>query len=80
MNDTSQHVAQLVAERHAAITPTERLQIASSMYETARQLIAASLPPGLTREQRRYAIIKRMYGNELPEDALQAHANFPEEP
>jgi hypothetical protein len=62
------------------MTPTERLQIASSMYETARQIIASSLPPGLTREQRRYAIVKRMYGDELPEAALLAHARYPEGP
>jgi hypothetical protein len=80
MNDTSDHVARLVAERLAAMTPAERLQIASSMYETARSIIAASLPQSLTREQRRYAIAKRFYGNELPEAALIAHANHPDGP
>lgn len=76
MNDTSEHVARLVAERHNAMTPAERMQIAASMYETARAIIASSLPSGLTREQRRYAIAKRLYGDELPEAALRAHANF----
>jgi hypothetical protein len=60
------------------MTPAERMEIASSMYETARQIIASSLPPGLSREQERYAIIKRMYGEELPEAALRAHAALAE--
>ena len=77
MNDTTEHVAQLVAERHQSMTPVERLQIASSMFETARTIVASSLPPGLTREQRRYAVAKRIYGDELPEAALLAHANYP---
>lgn len=80
MSDTPDHVSQLVAERHRAMTPVERLRIASSMFETARAIVASSLPPGLSREQRRYAIAKRFYGDELPEVALQAHANYPEEP
>ena len=60
------------------MTPYERMQIAASMYETARTIIASSLPLGLTREERRYAIAKRFYGDELPEVALRAHANFVE--
>jgi hypothetical protein len=78
MNDTSDHVAWLVAARHAAMTPEMRLQIASEMYETARAIVASSLPQGLTREQRRYAIAKRIYNDELPEAALWAHANHPD--
>jgi hypothetical protein len=79
MNDTSARVAQLVAERHDVMSPQQRMQIASSMYETARTIIESSLPAGLTREQRRYAIVKRLYGDELPESALRAHANFSQE-
>jgi hypothetical protein len=78
MNDTSTQVAKMVTARYQAMSPSERMQIAASMYETARSIVASSLPLELTREQRRYAIAKRMYGDELPEAALQAHANFPE--
>jgi hypothetical protein len=76
VNDTSAIVAKLVAERHKAMTPEQRLLIASSMFETARAIVASSLPEGLSLEQRRYAIAKRIYGNELPETALLAHARF----
>jgi hypothetical protein len=74
MNDTSAVVQRLVSERHAAMSPTERVRIAASLYESARAIIESSLPAGLTTEQRRYAVVKRLYGDELPEAALVAHA------
>lgn len=74
MNDTTDTVARLVMERHAAMTPSERMQIAASMYDTARAIVEASLPAGLTRAQRRYAVAKRMYGDDLPEAVLLAYA------
>ena len=76
MNDTSDHVARLVSAHHGAMTPGQRLLIASSMYDTARSIIASSLPRELSVQQRRYAIAKRLYGNELPEAALLAHSRY----
>jgi hypothetical protein len=77
MNDTPDHVAKLVTDRYASMTPTERVAMVVSMRQSARSIVESSLPPGLTREQRRYAIAKRFYGDELPEAALLAHANYP---
>jgi hypothetical protein len=76
MNDTSAAVAQLVADHHRDMTPEERLHVAASLYETARTIVDSSLPQNLTREQRRLAIARRLYGNELPEAALIAHAYY----
>ena len=76
MNDTSAAVAQLVADHHRDMTPEERLHVAASLYETARTIVDSSLPQNLTREQRRLAIVRRLYGNELPEAALIAHAYY----
>jgi len=80
VNDTSDTVARLVSERYAAMTPEERMRIAAAMYETARAIVESSLPDGLTREQRRYAVAKRFYGDELPEAALTAYSKYAEEP
>ena len=46
------------------------------MRETAIAIIENSLPANLTREQWHYSVAKRMYGSELPEAALLAHANY----
>lgn len=78
MNDTDPAIAALVTARYAAMSPLERLRIASSMFDTARAIVASSLPPGLTREERRYRIAKRFFGDELPEAALRAHARYPD--
>lgn len=74
MNDTTDTVARLVNEHYAAMTPEQRMRIASSMYETARAIVESSLPAGLTPEQRRYAVAKRFYGDDLPEAALIAYS------
>jgi len=76
MNDTAPDVERVVAARYAAMTPFERMSIAASMRQTAIAIIDSSLPANLTREQRRYAIVKRLYGSELPEAALAAHAKY----
>lgn len=79
MNDTPACIAKMVADRHAAMTPAERIAIMVSLRRSALAIVESSLPAGLTREQRRYAVAKRLYGVELPEAALLAHAIHPEE-
>jgi hypothetical protein len=76
MNDTSAEISKLVAERHRSMTPTERWMAACSLFETARKIIESSLPGDLTLEQRRLAVVRRLYQNELPEAALIAHAKY----
>jgi hypothetical protein len=76
MNDTSDAIAKVVAERYRSMTPAERWLAVSSLFETARAIILSSLPGSLTAEQRRFAVVKRLYNHELPEAALIAHANY----
>jgi hypothetical protein len=76
MNDTSATVAQLVADHHRDKTPEQRLNVAASLYETARIILDSSLPQDLTREERWLAIARRFYSGELPEAALIAHAYY----
>jgi hypothetical protein len=76
MNDTSAAVSELVVDRYRAMTPADRWLATSSLFETARTIVESSLPSGLTMEQRRLAIVRRLYQNELPEAALLAHARY----
>ena len=76
MNDTAPKIAALVSARHQRMTPDDRMQIAATMFDTARAIALSSLPPNLTRRERRLALVKRLYGNELPEKALIAHAEW----
>ena len=76
MNDTSASISELVADRYRAMTPADRWLAASSLFATARAIVESSLPSGLTVEERRLAIVRRLYGDELPEAALVAHARY----
>jgi hypothetical protein len=76
MNDTSAAISKMVVDRHRSMTPEQRWLAASSLFETARKIVESSLPSGLTEEQRRLAVVRRLYQNELPEVALIAHARY----
>lgn len=76
MSDTSPEFQRMMDDRCRAMSPGERVLIASQMYDTARTIIESSLPPALTREERRLAVIRRLYAGELPEAAMLAHARF----
>ena len=78
MNDTPPSVARTVVERHRAMSPSQRLQAASSLFDTARAIVESSLPDGLSREERRLMVARRLYGTELPSAALKAHAEYME--
>jgi hypothetical protein len=78
MNDTSPKIAAMVAERHRRMSPLERMQIAASMFETARVIVESSLPRDLPRREHRLALIRRFYAGELPETALTAFAEWQE--
>jgi hypothetical protein len=76
MNDTSAAAFVAIADRHRSMTPMERWLAAASLYETARAIVASSLPDNLSVDERRLAVVRRLYGDELPEAALRAHANY----
>jgi hypothetical protein len=78
MNDTSAAISKVVVDRYRSMTPAERWRAACSLYETARKIVESSLPSGLTMEQRRLAVVRRLYENELPEGAFVAHARWAE--
>jgi hypothetical protein len=77
MNDTPGKVAAMVAEHHRRMTPDERVRIAAEMFETARAIVESSLPESLTGRERRLALARRLYGEELSPAALAAFADWP---
>lgn len=50
-------------ERFLALAPAERVRMCAEMFDTARQIVEASLPPGLDARERRYRICRRFYGD-----------------
>lgn len=62
MTDTTPEVARLVRELSARKTGVERLQMGAGMFETARTMVLASLPPGLPEREIRRRLCARFYG------------------
>jgi hypothetical protein len=63
MHDTTPEFRRLMRERFRALTPAERVRMCTEMFETARQIVEASLPEGLDPEERRYRICRRFHGD-----------------
>jgi len=76
VNDTSERMARLIAERCRQMTPQEREWIASGMFDSASLIIHSTLPADLSRRDRRLAWAKRFYQGELPEAVLIALAEW----
>lgn len=62
-NDTTPEFRDLMRQRFEAIGPAERTRMCGEMFETARQIVEASLPAGLDPQERRYRICQRFYGD-----------------
>lgn len=69
MNDTSAEIAEMIRLRYLAMSPVERLEIGARMFESARAMVVASLPAGLSPQETRHRICERFYG-ELAEQAF----------
>jgi hypothetical protein len=76
MIDTSPEMVARVADRHAAMTPAERMRAACALFETARAIVESSLPAGLTNHERRLAYLRRIHGESLPGAAEEAFARY----
>jgi hypothetical protein len=63
MNDTTPEFRKMLEERFLALAPVERVRMCADMFETARALVEASLPPGLDPQERRRRICRRFYGD-----------------
>jgi hypothetical protein len=69
MDDTTVEVRRYVREQYARLTGVERLLIGAQMFETARTLSLASMPPGGSERERRRRLCERFYGPVLAAEA-----------
>jgi hypothetical protein len=64
MTDTPPEIERMVRDRLMARSGEERLAMGAQMFESAREMVNASLPPGLSETERRRELFRRTYGNE----------------
>jgi hypothetical protein len=55
----------LVQRSYAAMTPQERVRIGAEMFDTARAIMLASFPSGLSEKEQRKLIAQRLYGEQF---------------
>ena len=66
MTDTSPEVAEMVRVRLMALSGAERFRMGAQMFDAARRMVLASLPPDLTETERKRRLFHRLYGEILP--------------
>ena len=78
MIDTPPEIAEMVRTRLMARSGAERLRMSVEMFEVARRMVLASLPPGLSDMERKRQLYERIYGAPLPGGESKPH--FPHTP
>lgn len=73
MNDTDPEIARLVRQRMLELSGSERVMMGCSMFDTAKAMIVASLPEGLTPLEIKEQLCRRLYGDEIDVDAFIQH-------
>ncbi len=65
MSDTAPEIQDKIDDIYKNKTGEEKLLIALSMFETARELVISSLPKNLSEKELRKALFLRFYGNDF---------------
>lgn len=70
MNDTPPEIAEMVRARLMALSGAERFIMGARMFESARRMVLASLPAGLSETERKRQLFSRLYGEALPSEVM----------
>jgi hypothetical protein len=65
ITDTSPESEALLRARYAAMSGSERALMALQMFETAQRIVLSSLPESANELERRRALCRRFYGENL---------------
>lgn len=70
MTDTATAVDEMLRQRYAGLTGSERALMALQMFESAQRIVLSSLPAGLDERQRSRELCRRFYGEALARRAF----------
>jgi len=68
MRDTTSEIRRVQFEMMSRLSTNRRIELACEMYQTAREIIIASLPKDLSEKEFKKQLYFRTYGEHLPED------------
>ena len=65
VTDTPPEIERMVRDKIMARSGEKRFIIGAQMFDSAREMVKASLPNGLSETERRRLLFKRIYGKEM---------------
>ena len=65
VTDTPPEIERMVREKIMAHSGEERFIMGAQMFDSAREMVKASLPSGLSEAEQRRLLFKRIYGEEV---------------
>ena len=68
MTDTTPEIERVMRDKLMARSGEERFVMGAQMFESAREMVKASLPSGLSEAEQRRQLCKRLYGKEIDID------------
>jgi hypothetical protein len=68
MTDTPREIERMVRDKLMALSGEERFVMGALMFDSAREMVKASLAQGLSQPEQRRQLFKRIYGMEMDID------------
>jgi hypothetical protein len=68
VKDMSPEVNRAWFEYYMPMTPERRLEVGVAMLAAMKRMILASMPEGLTEQERKRGLYESLYGEPLPHD------------
>ena len=65
MSDTPAEIEQMARDKIMSRSGEERFIMGAHMFDSAREMVKASLPADLSEAEQRRLLFKRIYGEEL---------------
>ncbi len=65
MTDTPPEIERIVRDKLMALSGEERFVMGARMFDSAREMVKASLPQGLSEVEQRRQLFKRLYRMEI---------------
>jgi hypothetical protein len=65
MTDTAPEIERIMRDKLMARSGEERFVMGAQMFDSAREMVKASLPAGLSKSEQRRQLFQRLYGKEI---------------
>jgi hypothetical protein len=65
MTDTPPEIERIMRDKLMARSGEERFVMGAQMFDSAREMVKASLSAGLSKAEQRRQLFKRLYGREI---------------